>query len=165
MSPPSRDLIISKTDNGEGIVAGRAWRAGEEIREFHGLIFTPEQMPKPYDEVEDHYVQIGRRTYMGPSGEENDYFNHSCDPNAGLVIEPGRVWLKAIKDIAPGTEITWDYSTTMDEDDWEMTCGCGSPMCRGVIRDFKRLPREIQERYAGLGVVPGYNLEYLKDRP
>jgi len=54
---------------------------------------------------------------MGPSGGVDDFFNHSCDPNAGLQIDGQKVWLVAIKNITQGEEITWDYSTTMDEDD------------------------------------------------
>lgn len=69
----------------------------------------------------------------------------------------------AIKDIEKGEEITWDYSTTMDEDIWEMDCNCGSKKCRKRIRDFKYLPKEIKERYVKLGIVPDYNLVYLVD--
>jgi len=93
---------------------------------------------------------------MGPSGEVDDFFNHSCDPNAGLKITVTKAVLIAIKDISPGQEITWDYSTTMDEDDWEINCNCGSNNCRGKIRDFKYLPPEIQQKYLTLDIVPEY---------
>ncbi|MBI2625395.1 MAG: hypothetical protein HYW70_03640 [Candidatus Nealsonbacteria bacterium] len=53
-------------------------------------------------------------------------------------------------------EITFDYSTTMDEDDWGMDCQCGSKSCRGRIRDFKYLPPDIQKKYLDLGIVPEY---------
>ena len=42
---------------------------------------------------------------MGPSGEVDDFFNHSCDPNAGLKITATKAVLVAIKDIPPGQEI------------------------------------------------------------
>jgi SET domain-containing protein len=90
---------------------------------------------------------------MGPSGEVDNFFNHSCDPNAGLKITATKAVLVAIKDISLGQEITWDYSTTMDEDDWEMNGNCGSNNCSGKIRDFKYLPPEIQQKYLTLDIV------------
>jgi len=42
---------------------------------------------------------------MGPSGEVDDFFNHSCDPNAGLKITVTKAVLVAIKDISFGQEI------------------------------------------------------------
>ena len=70
--------------------------------------------------------------------------------------------LVAIMDIHEGEEITWDYSTTMNEDDWEMDCVCGSKNCRGRIRDFKYLPENVQQKYINLRIVPKYILENLK---
>jgi hypothetical protein len=49
----------------------------------------------------------------------------------------------------------------MDEDEWEMDCICGSEKCRKRIRDFKYLPKSIQQYYAHLGIVPKYILEQL----
>lgn len=69
------------------------------------------------------------------------------------------VTLVAIRPIASGEEITWDYSTTMSEDDWEMDCNCGAPSCRKRIRDFKYLPPKLREHYQVLGIVPEYVLE------
>ena len=71
----------------------------------------------------------------------------------------------SIKDIKKGEEITWDYSTTMDEDKWEMDCVCQSKNCRKRIKDFKYLPKEIQQKYIKLGIVPDYILENLKRNP
>jgi SET domain-containing protein len=40
------------------------------------------------------------------------YTNHSCRPNARLSIERGRVEFYALREIAPGEEITVDYGET-----------------------------------------------------
>jgi len=156
MLPQHPYLLIKPSNNGYGVFANKNFSAGEVICEFHGQLYSREALPQPYDSVEDHYVQIGANLYMGPSGEVDDFFNHSCDPNAGLKITATKAVLVAIKDISPGQEITWDYSTTMDEDDWEMNCNCGSNNCRGKIRDFKYLPPEIQQKYLTLDIVPEY---------
>lgn len=153
-------IYQDKSRNGEGIFARQLIRKGEEIIEFHGPRLKPSDLPVPYDSVEDHYVQIGAGLYMGPSGEGDDLINHSCNPNSGLVIKDWKIILIATKDITGGEEITWDYSTTMDEDDWEVDCLCGSGNCRGKIRDFKYLPDDVKKRYIQLGIVPQYNLKY-----
>lgn len=61
-----------------------------------------------------------------------------------------------MRDIKKDEECTFDYSTTMDEDDWEMDCSCGSKNCRHQIRDFKYLPKKLQEKYIEMGIIPDY---------
>ena len=154
-----KKIIVKNSKNGAGVFANKNLEKGEVILEFHGELFTREELPKPYNEVEDHYLQIDNDLYMGPSGEADDFFNHSCDPNAGLSFAGKKIFLVAIENIADGDEITWDYSTTMNEDDWEMECKCGSKSCRGRIRDFKYLPEKIQKKYLDLKIVPKYITE------
>jgi len=156
------DLIVKKTENDKGIFSNKKFKKGDKIFEFNGSFFTFDQLPTPYNEVEDHYVQIEKDLYMGPSGKEDDFFNHSCNPNSGLKINGKKVFLIAIKNIKKGEEITWDYSTTMDEDEFEMICNCGSKKCRKIIRDFKHLPKYLKQKYIKLGIVPEYNLKYVK---
>lgn len=88
--------------------------------------------------------------------EPGVFVNHSCNPNAGLR----ETTLLALKDIYRDEEITYDYSTTMNEDFWTMRCDCRSPRCRGEVKDFKYLPEHVQERYLALGIVP----EWLRER-
>jgi hypothetical protein len=57
------------------------------------------------------------------------YVNHSCDPTC---LAAGFDFEIAVRDIFPGDEITDDYGTLNLEED--MTCHCGDPHCRGVLR-------------------------------
>ena len=58
-------------------------------------------------------------------------------------------------------EITWDYSTTMDEPGWELECRCGNQNgCRKQITSFQYLPKERQKYYIDLGIVPTYIQKY-----
>ena len=157
-------LVVENTKIGKAVFANRSFKKGETIFEFHGEFFNHQELPRPYSEVEDHYVQIGKDLYMGPSGDIDDFFNHSCNPNSGLKISRRKVFLVAIKNIKIGEEIVWDYSTTMDQGDWEMKCGCGNKGCRGIIRDFKYLPLEVQKKYLNLGIVPKYISDNLKKK-
>src|SRR3989338_4560012 len=78
------------------------------------------------------------------------FANHSCNPSAGINRE---LYLIAVKDIFPGEEITHDYSAWMDEDHWVMECACQSDTCRGIVKDFKYLPENIQQKYLNAGIV------------
>jgi SET domain-containing protein len=59
------------------------------------------------------------------------FTNHSCQPNARLVIRNGRVEFYARRGIAPGEEITVDYGET--HHDGKLACRCGAPGCRGAL--------------------------------
>lgn len=151
-------LRLGETSFGRAVFAAVQFPPGAEVVELRGRVVERDQLPSPYGEVEDRFLQIGPSKYIGPSGGFDDYVNHSCDPNSGLKFLGRRIVLSAIRDIAPGEEITFDYSTTMDENDWELECRCGSALCRGVIRDYKTLPDALKKRYRELGIVPAYLL-------
>lgn len=65
------------------------------------------------------------------SSDPMRYTNHSCRPNARLVIRHGRVEFYALRAIAPGEEITVDYGQTHHEG--RLACRCGAPGCRGAL--------------------------------
>jgi len=142
-------LIVRENHKGLAVYAGRDIKKGERVCEFRGPIITGDEC----DPNNDYYLQIDDNLYMGASGEYDDLINHSCNPNGGLVCEGGRIFFMALRDIPAGEELTFDYSTSMDEDNWEMECHCGEIECRGTVRDFKYLPEEVRERYLSLGVV------------
>jgi len=166
MSGKRNNLVIKRIKLGSGVFTKRKFNKGEKIINFRGPHIPYEKMPQPYVAVDDHYVQIGDRLFMGPSGGMDDFINHSCDPNSGLIIKGKKVFLIAIRDIKNGEEIVWDYSTTMYEsefpDKWEMDCDCGSPKCRKRIVDFKDLPKRLQQKYLKAGVVPKYIIKTAK---
>ena len=78
----------------------------------------------------DRFIQIGINQFLGPSGKADDFVNHSCEPNSGIVFKSERIFLVAIKDIEPDEEITWDYCTTIFQTGWSMLCDCREPACR-----------------------------------
>ncbi|MFH1055578.1 MAG: SET domain-containing protein-lysine N-methyltransferase [Candidatus Altiarchaeota archaeon] len=149
-------LRVGKSKHGRGVYATKGFKKGQKIMDFGGKTATYDEIEAHYKEDEDYFVQISEDLYLGPSGSFDDYMNHSCNPNAGLRIAEGKAQLIAIRNIKKGDEVTWDYSTTMDEDDWEMECGCGHKKCRKSVRDFKHLPKEVKGEYIRLGIVPEY---------
>jgi SET domain-containing protein len=149
------NFVVEESRTGRGVFAASSIARGSLLMHFTGPLLRYEQTTP-----QTLALQIGPDVYLGESGGPDDCVNHSCDPNAGLVIEGTDVRLLALRDIVAGEQIAFDYSTTMDEDDFEFDCLCGSPKCRGKIRDFKHLPAELRDQYIAMGIVPEYNRRY-----
>jgi SET domain-containing protein len=60
------------------------------------------------------------------------FINHSCDANCETSEIRGRIWIKSIRPIAAGEEITYDYCLYDGGDD-EAICNCGAKKCRGTM--------------------------------
>ncbi|MBI1922752.1 SET domain-containing protein [Candidatus Poribacteria bacterium] len=149
-------FITQETPKGKGVFTSAPIRAGEFLFSYRGSgpLLTYPEAKGPSREA--YCLQIGHDKYIWTTQSPQCYVNHSCEPNTGLrnVTE-----LYALCDIKAGEEVTYDYSATMNEDDWEMDCRCGAPSCRGRIRDFKYLSRELQQRYLQLGIVAAFCLK------
>jgi hypothetical protein len=155
-------LIMKKTANGMAVFANKNFNKGEFVIEFLGKIFSMKEYKKMVNPKNNHFLQISKDKYLGPTRTPDNYINHSCDPNTGLKIVGKNVLLFAIRNIRKGEEITFDYSTSMAEDFWEMDCGCGSGKCRKRIRDFRHVPKGVQSRYIKLGIVPDFVLKHSR---
>ena len=76
-------------------------------------------------------------------GNEARFINHSCAPNCDAVIDDARIWIEAIRDIAPGEELAYDYAFVLEERHTPAAkrrypCKCGARTCRGTILAKKR---------------------------
>lgn len=59
------------------------------------------------------------------------FTNHSCAPNAFLRIGQGRVEFYALRDVAPGEELTADYGES--HHGGRLECRCAAPRCKGRL--------------------------------
>jgi len=148
---PEDDVTVGPSRTGLGVFVRRAYRAGEPILEFRGAVvdfpFTLGQGDREGDAL-----QIGPGVYLDLEGTGR-LVNHSCIPNAGVR---DRVVLVAARDLEPGEEVLYDYSTTMDEDHWTLECRCGQPACRGLVRDFKWLTPDRKVDLIRRDLVPPF---------
>jgi len=158
-------LFLQECVNGRGVFAGEKIFAGEEILTFLGPLIRRPDMPAIHSQEEDYYLQVDDNLFLGPSGEIDDYVNHSCDPNAGVIIDGEFSKLVAIQTIGRGEQIRFDYSTTMYKPVLVMNCSCGSSICREKVVDFIFLPEEVQIKYIALGVVPEYITRRITEKP
>lgn len=78
----------------------------------------------------------------GVNGNSIRYINHSCDPNCETSVEGERVYVRAIRQIAPGEELTYDYNLVPGDPDAgpdAYACRCGATTCRGTMLDANLL--------------------------
>ena len=143
MRKPCFDIRPSPI-HGLGAFAARRIRTGTRIIEYTGERLTPSQADARYDDdrAEHPHVllfTVDRRTVIdaGVGGNEARYVNHSCAPNCEAVIEQRRVYLEALRTIATGEELTYDYQLERGRwpsAAWERryACRCGAATCRGT---------------------------------
>ena len=125
---------------GRGLFAAEPIANGSFIVEMRGELLSTSRLPN-----EGMAMQVGDDLWLYSRGDSlDDCGNHSCDPNAGFST--GEPILYALRDIAAGEEITWDYSTSIDCDDWSLECHCGSANCRGIVRSWRELSAPQRER-------------------
>jgi hypothetical protein len=131
----------------KGVFARHLVRAGELIAVWGGEVMTGQELARLDPVVRRMSIQVEEDLYL-VSGREGpaDWVNHSCDPNAGLI---GQIALVAIRDIAPGEEVCYDYAMSDGSPYDEFECSCGGPNCRRrVTGDDWRRP-DLWKRYAG----------------
>src|SRR4029077_4445012 len=89
------------------------------------------------------------------------FFNHSCEPNCGLLILLGAPELEVhtLRGIEVGEELTLDYATFEYEIRF-MTgpCLCRAPSCRKWVNGYGDLTPGLRATYGP------YIAEYLRDR-
>jgi len=77
------------------------------------LEYTGKKIPtKTADELNTRYLfEIDDEWTIDGAARTNTarYINHSCDPNCEAEIDDGRIFLYALRNIAPGEELTFDY--------------------------------------------------------
>lgn len=72
--------------------------------------------------------------------------NHSCNPNCEAWIEGRKIFIHALRDIAAGEELTFDYGFDVEcyEDH---PCLCGNDGCVGYIVSREQWP-QLREKLA-----------------
>lgn len=115
-----------------GVYTSTPIRKGSRVVEYAGERITAEEANRRYVGASRTYLyglEDGKTVIDGEG--LGAYLNHSCDPNCEVDEIKGRVWLYAIRNIAAGEELVWDYNLYDDED--PAPCHCGSPKCRGTM--------------------------------
>lgn len=115
-----------------GVFTNSAVRKGTRLIEYNGPRISPERANELYDGAPRTYLYglDDGKTVIDGEGIAA-YLNHSCEPNCEIDEVKARVWIVAVRDIAAGEELLWDYNLYDDDD--PAPCHCGSPKCRGTM--------------------------------
>ena len=150
-------LGVRSSQGGKGVFIHNRVPANTRIMEFTGKRFNRSMLDRAVRlNKPDYYLQVGENEFMVDSGGMDDYVNHSCNPNCGLEFDGGRIFLKSLRHISFGTELTFDYATTQENFPLRFTCGCGEQDCRGDIGNFDELPDWKKQYYLSWNVVAPY---------
>lgn len=137
-------IVRSSAIHAAGCYTTASVRKGTRVAEYTGHVVTKAEADKAYEESPITYLfGLGDGKYVIDGHAAAMFINHSCDPNCETSEEDNHIWITAIRDIAEGEEITYDYCLYDGGDD-EALCNCGAIECRGTMYS----PQEIGRRKA-----------------
>jgi hypothetical protein len=152
--------------HGLGVFATQDIKKGTRIIEYLGDHISHAEADRRYESKDDSdnhtfLFSVDRKLVIdaGVNGNDARYFNHSCDPNCESVIENRRVFIEAIKDIAAGDEMTYDYQIGREKTDPPnideiYACKCGAKNCRGtMLWPAKRQKAKAKKKAAAKSAV------------
>jgi uncharacterized protein len=146
---------------GLGGFAIRPIPRGTRVVEYTGERITHAEADARYDDarVRRHHtflLTVDRDTVIDAArgGGVARFLNHSCGPNCATFVEKGRAFIVALRAIAPGEELAYDYAIAREggadeEEPQRYACRCGSRHCRGTLLS----PRSVRHPPAG-GPLP-----------
>ncbi|HZE53592.1 MAG TPA: SET domain-containing protein [Bradyrhizobium sp.] len=105
---------VGRSRTGLGLFATRPIKKGAKIVRYFGPLLDSKK--KKDDAIENKYLfELNNRWTIDGSVRKNiaRYINHACKPNAESDVMPRKrkVVIRAIKNISPGEEISYDYGT------------------------------------------------------
>ena len=149
-------IIRSSTIHAAGCYTTEPIAKGTRIVEYTGQHITKDEADERYkDSIVTYLFGLGDGTYVIDGHGSAMFVNHSCDANCETDERRGRVFIKAIRDIAAGEELVYDYNL-YDGDDDPATCNCGTAKCRGSmysVEELKKRAREARKAANGNGRV------------
>jgi hypothetical protein len=116
--------------------------AGATVREYTGqMISAAEALRREADPARPGIYTVwldeGRVVDGWFGGNESIYLNHACAPNCEWDFRDDRIFIRALRDIAPGEELTIDYA--YEPEPPLEACACGAAQCRGYLNALEPL--------------------------
>ena len=117
---------------------------GTRIIEYTGQRISKDVADERYkDSIVTYLFGIGDGEYVIDGHGVAMFINHSCDANCETDDTGGRVWIKAIRNIAAGEELLYDYNL-YDGDADPAACNCGADRCRGSMYSVDELKKRAK---------------------
>jgi len=131
--------------HGNGVFAVQDIAEGETLIEYKGEVISWKEALRrhPHDPAQPNHtfyfhIDDDRVIDGNVKGNAARWINHSCDPSCEADEQDGRIFIKALRNIAAGEELSYDYGLIIDEPYTEkllseFPCWCGSSDCRGTL--------------------------------
>jgi uncharacterized protein len=134
-------IIRSSAIHAAGCYTTTAIRKGARVAEYTGPRMSKAEADIRYEDLPITYLfGLGDGKVVIDGHCMAMFINHSCDPNCQTEEIRGKVWIRAIRKIAAGEEITYDYCL-YDGDEDEAICNCGAKKCRGTMYSSQEIRR------------------------
>jgi uncharacterized protein len=131
----SRRLCVRRSPlHGLGCFATVRLLKGSRIAEYTGERITRKEAMRRMRRANGKRIsELDADCYIdgNVNGNQTKYINHCCDPNSDVFVMDGALIIFALREIAPGEEITVDYLNSFDHD--QSVCQCRTPSCRQWI--------------------------------
>ncbi len=138
-------MIRSSAIHAAGCYTTTAIRKGARVAEYTGPRIPKALADRLYEDSPITYLfGIGSRSMVIDGHGAAMFLNHSCDPNCETDEIDDRVWIMAIRDIAAGEELVYDYNL-YDGDEDEATCNCGATCCRSTMYSTDEIGRRARK--------------------
>jgi len=127
----TRGLCVMKSPlGGLGCFATMSFPANSRVAVYAGERISHAEAMRRMKTANGKYIcRLDAEHYVDGSvdGNETQYINHSCEPNADVVIINESIVVYALREILPEEEITVDYLNSFDED--QTVCQCRAAAC------------------------------------
>lgn len=139
---------IGRSRTGLGLFATKPIKKGTKIVRYFGPLLDSRN--KKHDDIENKYLfELNGRWTIDGSVRKNvaRYINHACRPNAesDVSARKRKVVIRAIKNIAPGEEISYDYGTDYFKA-YLKPIGCKCDSCERKRKKLRAEEREKKKR-------------------
>ena len=139
---------VGRSRTGLGLFATKPIKKGTKILRYFGPLLDSKK--EKDDAIENKYLfELTNRWTIDGSVRKNiaRYINHACRPNAQSDVrkKKRRVDIRAIKDIAPGEEINYDYGTDYFKE-YLKPIGCKCDSCEKKRAEARAERLRLRER-------------------
>ncbi|MSP51699.1 MAG: SET domain-containing protein [Alphaproteobacteria bacterium] len=146
----SPKLAVSPCRDGKGlgVFAAEPIAKGELLAIWGGRVIDGSNLAKLPSMERRYALQVGDDQFLTSLDHVDppDYINHCCQPNSGVH---GEDRLVAMRKIAVGEEVLFDYATTDSCSLLEFECGCRKRTCRGQVSSTDWMRSDVQARNRG----------------
>jgi SET domain-containing protein len=120
--------------HGIGAFAQTRIPKGTRVIEYVGEVITKQESLRRCERNNEYIFSLDEERDIDGNVPWNParFINHSCAPNCEALLEEGRIWIVATRDLLAGEEFTFNYGFDL-EDYRNYPCLCGSPNCVGYI--------------------------------